>query len=102
MNVKAAIDLIKDCKRGMKIAGRYFDAPYTQQQIVDAAIAILDNANLDAPTPEQMKELRYEVTLANRRYAATNAQLSKITKERDRLRDGNTQAIVESGDLRVE
>lgn len=73
MNLKEAIEIIRQCERGLKMAGRYFDAPFTVQQLVDAGITLLNHANLDAPTKD-------ELTLANRRWAAVNAQLQKVKK----------------------
>lgn len=74
MNINDAIKMIQHCQKGIITAGRYFDAPYTQGQLIDAAVAILAAANLDGASRE-------ELTVANRRYAAVNAQLAKLRKK---------------------
>ena len=74
MELKSALDIARSCERGVAMAGRYFDPPFTQGQLAEAVICLYKHANLDGPT-------RDELTLANRRYAAVNAQLAQVKKK---------------------
>ena len=69
--VEAAILIAENCARAKRIAGHQADVPYSQAQLCEVIDTLLTDR----------KALRDEVTLANRRYAATNAQLAKARKK---------------------
>jgi hypothetical protein len=71
MNLDKAITITKDCERCRRIAGHMADFPYSQHEMGDALSALL----------LQFKVLEDIATLANRRFAASNARYAKLAKQ---------------------
>lgn len=65
-----AVKLIQDCERARCIAGHRADFPYSQHDIAEAGSFLL----------KQLDVLKDEATLANRRFAASNARYNKLAK----------------------
>jgi hypothetical protein len=70
MKLEKAVEITKNCERARRIAGHLADFPYSQHEMGDAMSALL----------EQFALLQGEVTLANRRYAASNARYARLAK----------------------
>ena len=70
-DLDAAIRIVLDCERCNRIAGHLADYPYSQHDLATAASLIHG----------QFKSLKDEATLANRRFAASNARYSKLAKK---------------------
>lgn len=70
-DLENALAVAENCARAKRIAGHQADVPYSQAQLCEVIATLL----------LERKGLKDEVTLANRRYAATNAQLAKARKK---------------------
>ena len=70
-SVEKALAIAEDCARAKRLVGHLADVPYSQAQLCE----VIDTLLTERTT------LRSEVTLANRRYSATNAQLAKYKKK---------------------
>ena len=71
MKIQDAIAIAENCARAARIAGLLADVPYSQAQLCTVIAALNEHA----------KELKSDLTLANRRYAAANAQMQRLAKK---------------------
>lgn len=67
-SLEKALAIAADCARAKRIAGLQADVAYSQYQLCETIETLL----------EQFKLLKDEATLANRRFAASNARYQKL------------------------
>lgn len=70
-NLDQALAVAKHCAHAKRIAGLMADVPYSQHQLCEVIALFLD----------EFKRLEDAETLANRRYAAANAQMKRLAKK---------------------
>jgi len=68
--LEQAIVIAKNCARAKRIAGHLADVPYSQAQLCEVIATLLD----------RFDELDTATTLANRRFAASNARYARLAK----------------------
>jgi len=69
--IEQAIVIAKNCARAKRIAGHLADVPYSQAQLCEVIDTLLG----------RFDELDEATTLANRRYAASNARYARLAKK---------------------
>lgn len=69
MNLKEAVTLAQHVKKAREVAGMHMDVPYSQLQLVEALIAILDAVGTEPVTRDEHTRITRQLTAANARLA---------------------------------
>ncbi len=68
--IEQAMTIAKDCARAKRLMGHLADVPYSQAQLCAVIETLLT----------QFDTMKEEITLANRRYSASNARYERLAK----------------------